>query len=130
MVAVYDRQYIIFLYAFNVLKDYYACHDLLEDLWLEEGREPFYQGLLQVAVSCYHARNGNRSGAVKLMQSAIPKLSLYPANWLGIKVNHVIADASIYLEKLITDHEKLPEEIEIEIEDPQLIKLVEQVKFP
>ncbi|MCH5583407.1 DUF309 domain-containing protein [Shimazuella sp. AN120528] len=127
---MYDRQYIIFLYTFNVLRDYYECHDLLEDLWLEEGREPFYQGLLQVAVSCHHRRNGNRAGAIKLMQSAIPKLSLYPANWLGIKVDKVVTDATAYLHELIADSEKIPKEIWIEIWDPKLMKLVEQIKFP
>lgn len=127
---MYERQYIIFLYTFNVLRDYYECHDLLEDLWLEEGREPFYQGLLQVAVSCYHAKNGNRAGAIKLIQAAISKLSLYPANWLGIKVDKVIHDASVYLDALKTDFETIKLNINIEIWDAKLKKLVEQVKLP
>jgi uncharacterized protein len=128
-IAMYERQYITFLYTFNELRDYYECHDLLEDLWLEEGREAFYQGLLQVAVSCYHAQNGNQAGAVKLMQLAISKLALYPAKWLGINVEKVIHDANVYLKEVVAP-QKLPAKIYIEICDKELMNLVEQVKFP
>jgi predicted metal-dependent hydrolase len=127
---MYERQYITFLYTFNVLRDYYVCHDLLEDLWLEEGREPFYQGLLQVAVSCYHAANGNRAGAIKLMRSAILKLSWYPDRWLGIRVDKVIQDTSVYLRAWEDGLDMIPSTIQIEIFDVKLKKLVEQVEFP
>ncbi len=111
-------------------RDYYTCHDLLEDLWLEEGREPFYQGLLQVAVSCYHYNQGNRSGAIKLMQLAIQKLSFYPDDWQGIKVDKIIHDAKNYLNTLVHSNDQMPTGLSIEIWDKQLLELVEQVKFP
>ncbi|MXQ53904.1 DUF309 domain-containing protein [Shimazuella alba] len=127
---MYANQYITFLYTFNQLEDYYTCHDLLEDLWLEEGREPFYQGLLQVAVSCYHARQGNRPGAIKLMQSAIPKLTIYPDHWEGIRVDKVISDAKQYLDELVKFPNDVPSSIFIEIWDKSLIRLVEQIELP
>ncbi|AXY67405.1 DUF309 domain-containing protein [Thermosynechococcus sichuanensis E542] len=49
--------------------EFYACHDTLEALWLEasEPERTFYQGLLQIAVACYHLRRGNQRGAILLL---------------------------------------------------------------
>ena len=37
-------------------RDYYACHETLEALWIPERRSvrELYQGVLQIAVGCYH----------------------------------------------------------------------------
>jgi uncharacterized protein len=127
--VMYPRQYVQFLYSFNKLADYYECHDLLEDLWLEEGRDPFYQGLLQVAVSCYHTQNANLSGARKLMQAALQKLTLYPAEWMGIQLDRVVQDAQFYLHQLMLDEAGNPVLFLIPIVDPNLIILVEQIQL-
>ncbi len=92
--------YIKFLYYFNVEKDYYECHEVMEELWLEEGRNPFYQGLLQVAVALYHFQNGNISGAVKLMSAALEKLDDCPDEWMGIDMGSLKKEAADYLTRL------------------------------
>ncbi|MFS0837624.1 DUF309 domain-containing protein [Paenibacillus sp. 1P03SA] len=96
----YDPLYIAFLREFNVNRDYYECHEVMETLWLEEGRKPFYQGLLQIAVGLYHHENANVSGAVKLMESGIAKLRGYPDRLLGIDLALLLRDAGEYLVKL------------------------------
>lgn len=96
----YDRRYVEFLYYFNVRRDYFECHEVLEELWLEEGRNLLLQGLLQVAVGLYHYRNGNVSGAIKLFAAAVDKLAGYPADALGIDLNRLLADVREYREKL------------------------------
>lgn len=123
---MYPQQYIQFMNSFNILQEYYLCHDLLEDLWLEEGRDPFYQGLLQVAVSFYHANNGNISGAYKMMQNALRKLRLYPDEWMGINLQQVVRDAEHYLDQLLLQNSK---PFQIVILDPTLTSLVEQVQL-
>ncbi|MBD1372668.1 DUF309 domain-containing protein [Hazenella sp. IB182357] len=70
----YPQLYVDFIYYFNVERDFYTCHDVLEELWLEEGRDPFFQGLLQVAVGFYHLENENRRGAIKSMTAGLDKL--------------------------------------------------------
>lgn len=97
---MYDRLYILFLHYFNVERDYFECHEVLEELWLEEGRSPLYQGLLQVAVGLYHFRNGNVNGAVKLLQQAVQKLERYPAQSLGIRLDQILEDSKKYLARL------------------------------
>ena len=62
----------------------------MEELWLEEGRNPLYQGLLQVAVGLYHHHNGNTSGSKKLLTLALEKLMAYPEEALGINLGRLI----------------------------------------
>jgi predicted metal-dependent hydrolase len=70
----YSYLYLLFMYYFNVKRDYYECHDVMEELWLEERRDKFYQGLLQVAVGLYHFRWNNLKGSVLLFEGAVEKL--------------------------------------------------------
>lgn len=55
----WDVRYAAYFYHFN-REDYYEAHDVLEALWLEQGREAraaaFYQGLIQLAGAFVHMR--------------------------------------------------------------------------
>jgi uncharacterized protein len=126
-VEPYSPLYIAFFHYFNTVCDYYVCHDVLEELWLEEGREPFYQGLLQVAVGLYHLQNDNRNGALKLLTSALEKLSLYPEKeWMGINLDRLKRDVKKVIAFLNGNArlDAVPERIVIELTDPVLRKEV------
>ena len=71
---VYDEKFVHFVVLFNYDRDYFECHEVMEELWLEEGRNRFYQGLLQAAVGLHHWHNDNVTGAVKLFTAALEKL--------------------------------------------------------
>ncbi len=79
-------------------KDFYACHDTLEALWMEaEDRDRnFYQGILQIAVSLYHLGNSNWRGAVILLGEGISRLRNYEPAYCEIDVEKLI-DASTEL---------------------------------
>jgi predicted metal-dependent hydrolase len=63
------------LIHFHATRDYFECHELLEEYWKSTGmEEEIWVALIQVAVGVYHARRGNRKGAIKMWQSAIQKL--------------------------------------------------------
>lgn len=55
----WDVRYAAYFHHFN-REDYYEAHDVLEALWLEQGREAraaaFYQGLIQLAGAFVHMR--------------------------------------------------------------------------
>jgi predicted metal-dependent hydrolase len=112
-------------------RDYYECHEVLEDLWLEEGRERFYQGLLQVAVGLYHFQNDNVGGARKMFRAALEKLQLYPEPvWMGIHTGKLIKETKDYLAKL-EQWEKAPfpfYALTITVEDEELAKRIEERK--
>lgn len=131
MTAKYDRLYVLFIYYFNIERDYFECHEVMEELWLEEGRDTLYQGLLQVAVGLYHYRNGNNGGAVKLFTAALEKLEQQPAEVLGIDLEALRQDSRAYLDKL----HRLAEEpfafydLNVRVLDPELDALVEEYRL-
>lgn len=62
--------------------EYFECHEVLEELWREEptSLRLFYQGILQVAVGCYHLTvRHNRRGGAKKLQEGLEKLQQFPA---------------------------------------------------
>ncbi|WP_176706257.1 DUF309 domain-containing protein [Paenibacillus hemerocallicola] len=129
----YDVLYVEFLYYFNVERDYFECHEVMEELWMEEGRNPLHQGLLQIAVALYHHRNGNVGGAIKLFSQGIEKLEFYPKFTLGIDLGKLIADSNAYLDKLLGIEEEPFEfyDLDIAIVHSDLTAMVEELKeFP
>lgn len=101
----YHELYIAFLYHFNVDEDYFECHEVMEELWIEERRNPLWQGLLQVAVALYHHSNGNRSGTIKLFEQAIEKLVDKPDKMLGIDMKEIVDRSVRYLENVKNDQD-------------------------
>ena len=53
------------VHAFNN-EQFWECHELLEDIWLEDRNDParmIYWAIIQVANTLYHHRNDNLEGA-------------------------------------------------------------------
>ncbi|QYR23454.1 DUF309 domain-containing protein [Paenibacillus sp. sptzw28] len=98
--ARYDEKFVHFVVLFNVDEDYFECHEVMEELWLEEGRNTLYQGLLQAAVGLHHWRNDNFSGAVKLFTQAENKLAHYPDEMMGLDLRQLRSDIARCLEPL------------------------------
>jgi predicted metal-dependent hydrolase len=125
-----DPLYVMFMYEFNETRDYFECHEVMEQLWLENGRNPLYQGLLQVAVGLYHHHNDNVNGAVKLLTLALEKLTHADGDNLGIDLEKLKVDTTNYLAQL-HNREKAPfapYHFDIVLTDERLIKLVIDVK--
>lgn len=93
---MYPHPYLEYLVQFNAERDYFECHEILEEYWKSEAgqRSPVWVGLIQIAVGLYHHRRGNQAGAVKMMnsalrileqqQEAIGRLGLEPATLLHL----------------------------------------------
>lgn len=75
----YPELYLEFLLEFHTTRNYFTCHDLLEDLWRETSltleKDNVYVGLLQIAVAMYHWRRKNFRGASILIAGSITKLT-------------------------------------------------------
>ena len=95
-----DVRYAAYFHHFN-REDYYEAHDVLESLWLEEGRQArdaaFYQGLIQLAGAFVHMRKhfehpGHRvhqqrlAPAYRLLGLAEKNLAGYGEEWEGIRL--------------------------------------------
>lgn len=80
---------------------FYACHDTLEALWIEATPplKNFYQGILQIAVACYHLENHNWRGAVILLGEGIARLQLYLPVYASTDVAQLVSQSA----KLLSD---------------------------
>lgn len=121
----YDERFIHFVVLFNVDRDYFECHEVMEELWLEEGRNLLYQGLLQAAVGLHHWRNDNFSGAVKLFNQAEQKLVQYADVEMGLDLQQLRADVASSLKVLTSEAGARPAftPFEVVVADDQLRSL-------
>ncbi|QFT89464.1 hypothetical protein FIU87_12465 [Bacillus sp. THAF10] len=70
---MYPKAYLDYLYHFHCDRDYFECHEVLEEYWKEkavEEREIHWVGLIQIAVGLYHHRRSNFNGAKKMLLNA------------------------------------------------------------
>jgi hypothetical protein len=83
-------------------QEFYACHDTLEALWMEssEPQKQFYQGILQIAVACYHLGNLNWRGAVILLGEGSRHLTDYQPEYEGINVTELLTQSIDLLKAL------------------------------
>lgn len=72
-ISMYPEAYIEYLAHFHGLRDYFECHEILEEHWKEDPRESrklHWVGLIQIAVGLYHHRRGNFTGAKRMITNA------------------------------------------------------------
>jgi predicted metal-dependent hydrolase len=83
-------------------QQFYACHDTLEAIWVDapEADKRFYQGILQVAVGCYHLSNDNLRGAIILLGEAVRRLYDYQPDYEEINVEQLLEQAMTLLQAL------------------------------
>lgn len=70
---MYPKAYIDYLVLFNGSRDYFECHEVLEDYWKLDAigeRKNYWVGLIQIAVTMYHYRRENNVGALKMIKKA------------------------------------------------------------
>ncbi len=123
----YEPLYLEYLVYFNRDRDYFECHEVLEELWLAQDRNPLYKALLQVAVGLYHFRNQNVRGAAIMLSGASAKLEEYPAVTLGINLAKLVEEMKDYVRRLASYDERPFSyyDLTIEIIDPSLADQVE-----
>lgn len=125
---MYHPLYIEFIYHFNIDRDYFECHEVMEEYWLSQGKNKLLQALLQAAVGLYHFRNGNVNGALKLMKGSLQKCGGTWDGTLGINYEKLFGEIRDYAAKLeqIEDKPFTFYDLNIEISDPKLEVLVKK----
>ncbi|MDQ0232906.1 DUF309 domain-containing protein [Metabacillus malikii] len=95
----YDIEYINFLLQFHCERDYFECHEILEEFWKKNPvnhRNDYLVGLIQMSVGLYHQRRGNYAGALKMITNSI----------------HILHKEKIIFPKLGLDYDKLLKALE------------------
>jgi predicted metal-dependent hydrolase len=67
---------------------FFECHDTLEEVWsgIRGSARDFFQGLIQVSVGFYHHGNGNRGGALTMLDRGLKRLAKYPDRYCGLEL--------------------------------------------
>ena len=77
-------------------KDYFECHEVIEDLWLatpaDDPHRDLYKGVIQAAAAIYQFGRGILSGAQGLYKTAVDYLEKYKPHALGLNVDKLIRD--------------------------------------
>ncbi len=84
---------------------YYACHETLEELWLDEKSDLryLYQGILQVGIGLLHIKRGNGAGALSLLTRGPRLLLPFVPTACGIDVAALLMAAEQILSTLQSD---------------------------
>jgi uncharacterized protein len=88
-----DARFLKGLSLFNE-GEYYECHEVIEELWLETPSEdPFrnlYKGVIQAAAAIYQFDRGILTGARGLYATCIPYLEAYLPVSMGLNVKKLV----------------------------------------
>ena len=81
---------------------YFEAHEVLEEAWTPERgvRRLFLQGLIHVAVGCYHETRGNALGATRQLRKALRKLAAYGPLYEEVDVAALCGDVSDLLREI------------------------------
>ena len=97
-----DAHYLGYFECFNQ-QDFYEAHDVLEELWLLERKEPngpFYKGLIQLAGAFVHLQKDRLRPAAALFKLARTHLVKYQGTHERLEVAPVLALADQWLHQL------------------------------
>ncbi len=127
----YPEAYLEYLVEFHGTRDYFECHEIMEEHWKVDAKDPFtttWLGLIQAAVSSYHHRRGNRIGAMKMMQATIEhsnpdhltKLGIHAEEWMDMLRNRYQA---------LQQNDMRFEDLNVPLADESLIDQCKQLCF-
>lgn len=117
-----DERYIKGLRHFNA-EEFIEAHDVLEGLWgeVENPLKKFYQGIIQIAISLHHLRNGNLTGARNEYLLGASKLKDYAPSYEGMDVEKFTKDLFSLFNPLFKEKGKnVPDEILKNISYPKI----------
>jgi uncharacterized protein len=104
-VALLPKAFIEYLIHFHVDRDYFECHEILEEYWKNETsqqKDSIWVGFILLAVANYHHRRYNFAGAKRTLEKAIAILYHHEKeiNSLGIVTDRFFQQLDSHLIKI------------------------------
>lgn len=123
---MYPKAYVDYLVHFHGLRDYFECHEILEEHWKEDprgDRKPHWVGLIQIAVGLYHHRRGNFAGAKRMLTNAkrIAIQERESLEHLSLEVDTLIGKLTKQIQHIEQNDPYVS--IDLPITSPELLKL-------
>ncbi|MFD7524653.1 DUF309 domain-containing protein [Paenibacillus chitinolyticus] len=120
----YPKEVLNYLVHFHGDRDFFECHEILEEYWKENPGLPYAEtlvGLIQVAVGLYHQRRGNKAGAVKMLGSSLSYLKVEDLKGLGLAGEDLVARVRQRVREAELD--AVPyEDLDLPVEDSSLLE--------
>ena len=97
-----SEQFLFGIEQFN-RREFFECHETLEEMWLAESDEVryLYQGILQVGVGYLHLLRGNHHGAVTKLHSGCALLEYFVPTCMGVNVSALLNTARAHVGELL-----------------------------
>lgn len=112
------EKYVEFIDTFQIQRDFFKCHEILEEIWIEETkcetRKHVSINLLLIAVGLYHWRNKNYKGAIQVLENSLNNYD----------------ELSIDMEKIGIDSNCLKQRVLYVIESLKIKKSYEEIYLP
>ena len=124
----YPASYIAYLVHFHATRDYFECHELLEEYWKEhpdDGLADLWVGLIQLAVGQYHERRGNRRGAGRMYAESLNRLTNADWSATGADRADLIDQLRVRLAEVNGQGETTYKDMSFFIQDVELMRLCE-----
>ncbi|RKD26808.1 hypothetical protein BEP19_16560 [Ammoniphilus oxalaticus] len=120
----YPADYIKYLAHFHGDRDFFECHEVLEEYWksLPE-REPIWVVLIQIAVGLYHHRRGNYGGAIKMLNSTFTRMTKADVERVGLDYHRLTEMIKQRIEAV--EQGEAYFDLNLPISDPTLEELAE-----
>lgn len=125
---VYPDEYIQYLAEYNGSRDYFECHEIMEEYWKDHPESEFrtcWLVLIRISVCLYHARRGNWTGAIKLMGKAATEVESRLFERLGLDGKKLKTRVEQITEEW-RGEDVTYEDIELPIIDERLRKLAQK----
>ncbi|WP_251555429.1 DUF309 domain-containing protein [Neobacillus muris] len=123
---MYPKDYVDYLVHFHGDRDYFECHEILEDYWKKTdpgNKDSIWVGFILLAVSAYHHRRENFPGAQKTLEKAMPIFKNQAASLSQLGLNQeILFDLLEQRLQFITEGQAY-QSFELPIEDPELQQL-------
>jgi predicted metal-dependent hydrolase len=127
---VLPNAYVSYLVEFHASRDFFECHELLEEYWKDHPKDPLTEtwlGLIQLAVGLYHDRRGNKRGAIKMLMQAERKLAASPLKELGIDKDRLLEQLLPRLSEMQSGTESVYVDIDLRITSAELLARCQQL---
>lgn len=125
---MYPKAFITYLIHFHCDRDYFECHEILEEYWKETDlqQDRVWVGLIQLAVSFYHYRRKNFSGAEKMMKKAIHNLNNTRKRVMQLGINDQLLLELMQQSLIRIQHRKPYKSVNLPIIDKKLAEICQK----
>ncbi|RHW41198.1 DUF309 domain-containing protein [Neobacillus notoginsengisoli] len=123
---MYPKSYVDYLVHFHGDRDYFECHEILEDYWKDHepgNKNSIWAAFIQLAVGCYHYRRGNAPGAQRTLHKALAIFhgQKKKLDSLGIHTDELLSELEEFISSLSAG--RAYKSFIIPIKDPKLKEL-------